>query len=85
MNMISRVLLVFCATVALTACDKLTQENYDKLGIGSSYEEAVDILGEPECESVVNTKSCQWGDDSKYIKARIIGDSIVFLTSKGLE
>ncbi len=70
----------------LTGCDKLTQENYEKLGIGSSYEEAVDVLGKPSnCKTVVNTKSCRWGDDQKHVDAQIIGESIVFISSNGLQ
>lgn len=84
--MLRTVLLIAVTALGLTACDKVTQENYDKIGIGDSYQDAVAILGDPtECDSIVNTKTCTWGDDRKFIKARIIGESIVFLNSEGLD
>ncbi len=70
----------------LLGCDRVTTENYGKLEVGMAYEEVVSILGEPaKCDAVVNTRSCRWGKDDKYIDAKIIGDSVIFLSAKGVD
>lgn len=74
------------AALALSACDRVTAENYNKLEVGMPYSEVVSIIGEPsECSAVVNTKSCRWGKDDKYIDAKIVGESVIFLSAKGVD
>lgn len=86
MNVMKKLPLALAVmTLALAACDRVTAANYDKLEVGMPYEEVVAILGEPsECAAVVNTKSCRWGKDDKYIDAKIVGESVIFLTAKGV-
>ena len=73
------------AILAAFGCSKLSQENYDKLSVGMDYQEAVEILGDPdECKSVLNAKNCIWGDSSKNITIKIVADKVVFLSSTGL-
>ncbi len=77
--------LMLLAAVGLTGCDRVTAENYNKLEVGMPYDEVVAILGDPtECSAIVNTKSCRWGKDDKYIDAKIVGESVIFLSSKGV-
>jgi hypothetical protein len=67
-------------------CSKITQDNYDKLSVGMNYEEVIKILGQPnECKSILNTKSCTWGDSSKKIAAKLVANKVVFLSSQGLK
>jgi len=76
-------LLLLCA---ITACSRVTQENYDRLKVGMEYSQAVSLLGEPqECSAVLNAKNCTWGDDKKSIQAKIVADKVVWLSSKGLK
>ena len=85
MKKLSAVLATIVLCAGLSACDRVTTENYDKLEVGMPYAEVVDILGEPaECTAVVNTKSCRWGKEGKYIDAKIVGESVIFLTAKGV-
>ncbi len=77
--------LLLLVAVGLTGCDRVTAENYNKLEVGMPYDEVVGILGDPtECAAIVNTKSCRWGKDDKYIDAKIMGESVIFLSSKGV-
>lgn len=78
--------LLAALCLALVGCDRLSAENYDKLEVGMPYDEVVAILGEPtECSAVVNTKSCRWGKDDKYVDAKIVGESVIFLSAKGID
>ncbi len=77
--------LLLLVAVGLTGCERVTAENYNKLEVGMPYDEVVGILGDPtECSAIVNTKSCRWGKDDKYIDAKIVGESVIFLSSKGI-
>jgi len=59
--------------------------HFDNLSVGMDYQEAVEILGDPdECKSVLNAKNCIWGDSSKNITIKIVADKVVFLSSTGL-
>lgn len=85
MKKIPFVLALAALCLTLTACDRITAQNYDKLEVGMPYDEVVSVLGEPtECSAVVNTKSCRWGKGDKYIDAKVVGDSVIFLTAKGV-
>jgi hypothetical protein len=69
----------------LTACSKLTQENYDRLKMGLSYPEVVQLLGEPDrCDATLGVKSCVWGETPKTITVRFAEDTAVFFSSEGL-
>jgi hypothetical protein len=82
-----RLMFVFLAIgLGLSACSRLTPESYSKLEVGMPYDEVVSLMGKPaECNAVVNTKSCRWGDDKKHVDLKIIGESVIFITAKGLD
>ncbi len=78
-------LLSLALAIALAGCSKVNQQNYDKLKMGMSYAEVVQLLGEPEqCESLVAFKSCTWGKDPKTITIRLVGENVILFESKGL-
>lgn len=83
---IIRPLVITAASLLLAACSKLTQENYDQISVGeTTYDDAVALLGEPsECNSVLNAKSCTWGQDQKSINIKFIADKVVSRSGKGL-
>jgi Domain of Unknown Function with PDB structure (DUF3862) len=67
-------------------CSKLSQENYNRLKIGMSYDDVVAVLGEPgECNSAVGFKNCRWGDEKKYINIQFAGQKVVFYSGEGLK
>jgi hypothetical protein len=72
--------------LALAGCSKVNKENYDKIKIGMSYEDAVKVLGKPDTcdESVLKTKSCIWGSSEKQVNIKFVADSVVWRSSKGL-
>jgi Domain of Unknown Function with PDB structure (DUF3862) len=74
----------------LSACSKVTQENYDKLTMGMKYSEVVELLGEPNnCKELMQIKQCVWGNASKEdelsISINFIGNNVVLFSSTGLQ
>ena len=67
-------------------CSKVNKENYDKIKVGMSYGEVIEVLGKPgSCgEPVLKTKSCMWGSSEKQINIKFAGDTVVWRSSKGL-
>ncbi|MBN8445490.1 MAG: outer membrane protein assembly factor BamE [Gammaproteobacteria bacterium] len=79
-------LLIILGCLALTACSKLTVENYDKLTMGMTYQQVTDIIGSPvSCDEVIGTRTCQWGDDTANVHATFISDKAIAFTHKGLK
>lgn len=73
-------------TLALTACGKINQDNYDKLSVGMDYSEVENIIGSPDnCDTTLGVKSCIWGDEAKHIKVSFALDKATVFTNKGLK
>lgn len=69
----------------LTACSKVTNENYRQLRIGMTYPEVVRLLGEPaKCDSLLTARSCTWGSGAKAIDIQFVADQVVLFSSRGL-
>jgi len=69
----------------LTACSKITAENYAKLKAGMEYREVTGILGNPaSCDDVVGFKSCRWGDEKSRITVRFAGDAVIMHSAENL-
>ncbi len=79
-------LLIVLGCLVLTACSKLTVENYDKLTMGMSYQQVTDIIGSPvSCDEVIGTRTCEWGDETANVHATFISDKAIAFTHKGLK
>lgn len=80
--------LFFLAAIllSLTACSKLTKENYDSLKMGMSSDEVTKVLGKPDiCSETLGTKSCIWGDEQgKFIKVGFVADNAATFSNNGL-
>lgn len=77
--------LLFAALFTIGCGTKLTKETYEKLEMGMEYEEVVALLGTPAtCKTVVGTRHCTWGDDTRQIRVTLLGNRVIFLSSKGL-
>lgn len=70
----------------LGACSKLTQDNYDQVKAGMTYDEVTGILGSAtHCEEAIGTKSCRWGDDEKNIKITFLADRATVFSNHGIQ
>ena len=64
-----KIVVLLAALALVGACSKLTQDNYNQVKAGMTYDEVTSILGTAtHCDEAVGTKSCRWGDDAKNIK-----------------
>jgi len=82
------IVLVVLIAVALqtVGCSKLTKENYDRIEVGMTYDEVVDILGAPdEASDAIGTKSCVWGEGAEVIRIKFVADKVVFHSARGLK
>jgi outer membrane protein assembly factor BamE (lipoprotein component of BamABCDE complex) len=80
------VLLVMVLCLQLTACSNLTQENYDKIKMGMSFQEVEKLLGSgPTCDSAMGMKSCTWGTPDRYVKIQFVAEKVALHAAKGLK
>lgn len=80
-----KLILGIAVALAITACSKLTPENYSKVKVGMEYSEVVKIIGEPNgCSAVLNAQNCQWKDGDKEVEIKFVADKVVFVSGKGL-
>lgn len=69
----------------VVSCGSLTQENYEKIKVGMSYQEVEKLLGSnPVCDSAMGVKSCTWGTAEKHIKIQFVGDRVAVHSARGL-
>lgn len=72
-------------SLSLAACGKINKENYDKLSAGMAFTEVTNLIGSPDnCETTLGIKSCQWGDEKKYIKVSFVVDKATVFSNKGI-
>jgi hypothetical protein len=70
----------------LTACSKLSMDNYQLLKVGMEYDEVTQVIGAPtQCEETLGTRNCIWGNDAQLIKATFIAQKAVMFSHKGLK
>jgi len=83
---LSRGLLLLSLCFLAVSCSNLTQENYDKIKVGMSYQEVEKILGSnPTCDSAVGVKSCTWGTAEKHVNVSFVADKVALHSAKGLK
>ena len=72
--------------LALLGCSKLTLENYNKLAVGMSYDETVELLGEPdECDDIMGVRNCRWGDDRRAVQVSFVAGKVLLFSSSHLK
>ncbi|NDW14945.1 DUF3862 domain-containing protein [Alteromonas genovensis] len=73
--------------LALTACSKLSKENYDSLEMGMTQKEVESIIGSADkCGKTMGTMACTWGnEESSYIKIVFMADKAVTFNYSGLK
>jgi hypothetical protein len=78
--------LLICGLFVAGCSSKVSQENYNRLKAGMSYDDVVAVLGEPgKCTSAIGLKNCKWGDEKKYINIQFAGQKVVFYSGEGLK
>jgi hypothetical protein len=79
-------MLILSASLLLTACSKVNQDNYAKLEAGMSKAAVESLLGKAsECSGAVGMSSCIWGDEKTSISVQFAGDSVLMFSGKGLK
>ena len=80
-----RSLMLLVAVLVLAGCGKLTEANYAQLKAGMTGEQVEAVLGAADsCEETFAFRSCEWGDESRYIRVKFIGDKVIALSKKDL-
>lgn len=81
-----KIVVLLAALLFIGACSKLTQDNYDQVKAGMTYQEVTAILGTAtHCDEAVGTKSCRWGDDEKNIKITFLADRATVFSNQGIQ
>ncbi|KZN55523.1 DUF3862 domain-containing protein [Pseudoalteromonas luteoviolacea] len=78
-------LLVIAALLSLTACSKVSIENYEKISVGMEKAELEKVLGSADsCEEKTLHTNCVWGNESKNITVTLVSDRVTLFSKKGL-
>lgn len=81
-----RILLVLLASMWLSACNTVTQEDYAKLKAGMTKAEVEAVLGKPkECSGAIGVTSCTWGNKDHFISIQFVGDKVLMYSGQGLK
>ena len=79
------IFVAIAAALTLTACSKVTLENYEQLQVGMDRAEVEALLGSPSaCEEKALHTNCVWGSDSKNIQITLVSDKVTLYSEKGL-
>ena len=85
-KIISWGLLLLSLCFLTVACGNLSQENYEKIKVGMSYQEVEKILGSnPTCDSAMGMKTCTWGTAEKHVSVQFVADKVALHSAKGLK
>ena len=69
----------------LSGCNRVTEENYERLAIGMSLNEVESIIGKAgKCNEQYADQNCLWGNKKKYIRAMFTSGRLVSYYSEGL-
>ncbi|AWM80461.1 hypothetical protein DKL61_08865 [Gammaproteobacteria bacterium ESL0073] len=62
----------------LTGCNKLTQENYNKLQMGMERSKVESIFGKPsDCQNIMSATSCNWSQGDASLKIQFVDNKVV--------
>ncbi len=78
--------LVLLLVLFLWGCNsKLTQENYNQISMGMSYDQVVGLIGKPDkCDDVMGIRSCHWGDGKTVVSISFAGDKVLLFSAENL-
>lgn len=79
-------LLIIAAALSLTACSKVSVENYEKIEIGMDKSEVEAILGSADnCVEKTLHTNCIWGDEGKNIDITLVSNKVSLYSKTGLD
>jgi len=85
MQQITRYLLIVIPILMFYGCDKVNQENFDKISSGQTYPETLEILGKPKsCDTLLSAKNCMWGDKDKTVNITFVNNKVVLFSASNL-
>lgn len=81
----TRLTVITILALLAAACSRVTQENYEKLKPGMTYDEVAQVLGRPEkCSETMGVKSCLWGNEQSNISANFVGNKAILCGSQNI-
>jgi hypothetical protein len=84
--MAMRPLVLLSLLLLLSACSKVTEQNYAKLNAGMTKAEVQTLLGAPsECSGALGISSCTWGDEKTSISVQFAADKVLLFSGHGLK
>lgn len=67
-------------------CSPLTQENYNKITVGMSYDQVTALIGKPDtCDDVMGVRNCVWGDEKRSVQVGFVADKVLFFSANNLK
>lgn len=67
-------------------CSPLTQENYNKITVGMSYDQVTALIGKPDtCDDVMGVRNCVWGDEKRSVQVGFVADKVLLFSANNLE
>lgn len=81
LNRIVKGLMLSLVFASLLACSKISQENFNKVQVGMTYDEVTSILGKPtDSQSLTILKmaatSATWRDSGKTISIQFLDNKV---------
>jgi hypothetical protein len=77
--------LIGVLLLVLSACGKLTQENYNKITVGMSYDDVVQRIGSPtRYDDVMGLRHCSRGNDTPLANITFAGENVMLFASSNL-
>lgn len=71
---------------ALVGCSKLTLENYNRVGVGMTYDQVTDLIGKPDrCDDLMGMRSCVWGDEERSVNINFVAGKVLLFSSNNLQ
>lgn len=79
--------LVGAASLLLVlGCSPLTQENYNKITVGMSYDQVTALIGKPDsCDDVMGVRNCVWGDEKRSVQVGFVADKMLLFSANNLK
>jgi hypothetical protein len=78
--------VLLCLVLLMGCGNKLSLENYRKIGVGMPYDNVVQLIGKPDrCDDVMGLRNCTWGDASRSINVSFAGGKTLLFGASNLK